>query len=145
MSKVLIRVDPEVTLTRGYALTQYLDKVGCPWTIGDAEDDIVIGWSDFYDYLSEDHTFKKTFFYTPDTHFLETTGRVVKVDELFPIRDASTFDLLYKVGDGSAIYNRNMSVLKVGGKVYPLKNEESMASAPPDIVSVLRERGLMEK
>lgn len=143
MLKVLVRAD---TADKGYDLTKYLDEKGCPWTIGDSEDDILIGWSDFYDYLSEDRDFKSRFFYSHETHFLESTGRVVGISELFPIRESTTFDLLYKVGDDSVTYNRNMSILRAEGVTTNLKDPKSVLSAKgkgKESVFILYQRGLL--
>ena len=134
MLKVLVRAD---TADKGYDLTKYLDEKGCPWTIGDSEDDILIGWSDFYDYLSEDRDFKSRFFYSHETHFLE---------RLFPVRESTTFDLLYKVGDDSVTYNRNMSILRAEGVTTNLKDPKSVLSAKgkgKESVLILYQRGLL--
>ena len=122
MLKVLVRAD---TADKGYDLTKYLDEKGCPWTIGDSEDDILIEWSDFYDYLSEDRDFKSRFFYSHETHFLESTGRVVGINELFPIRESTTFSLplsgqdrfgVFKVR-GYSLYPENRHVPIVGNTI----------------------------
>lgn len=143
MLKVLIRA---ASANSGYELTKYLDNKGCPWTIGESEDDILIGWSDFYDYLSEDNEFKRKFFYSPEIHFLESPGRVIGINELFPLRDPTTFDLLYKIGEDSVIYNRNMSVLKIKGKIVNLYDINSILDTNREekaYVLVLYHRGLL--
>lgn len=143
MLKVLVRAD---TADKGYDLTKYLDEKGCPWTIGDSEDDILIGWSDFYDYLSEDNEFKRKFFYSQEIHFFESPGRVTRINELFPLRDPTTFDLLYKIGEDSVIYNRNMSTLKIKGKIVNLYDINSILDTNREekaYVLVLYNRGLL--
>ncbi len=145
MLKVLIRFDQGAILDKGYKLTQYLDSVGCPWTIGDGEGDILIEWSDFYDYLSEDLTFKKNFFYDEQIHVLESNGRVARVGEIFPIRNPATFDLNYNIGEGSAVYNRNMSVLYLNGNTIHLNSPKEVLEASKyneGVIRLLYERGL---